>query len=238
MIYKVISTGSDGNAVLLNGDMLIDCGVPYKMVEPYIRDIKLGLLTHIHGDHFRPSTVAMLARMRPSLRWCAPAWMAQPLIDAGVMRGCIDVIKPGPQGRLVYCIGDKAVVVAAEELQHNVPNVGYKLRIGDEWVFYATDTGTLDGISAKNYDMYLIEANHTQMEITQRLMEKLQAGEYAYEYKAAENHLSKEQATDWLLENVGPNSEYQFLHQHKGGLEDGCNIQDDIPDLLDGQQGG
>lgn len=219
MIYKVLATGSDGNAVLIHGDVLIDIGVPYKTIEPVIRDIKIVLLTHIHGDHFRPSTVGMLSRMRPAIRWCSPEWMVQPLIDAGVRRGCIDVIKPGET--ISYTIDRAAsLLITPVELRHNVPNVGYKITINNERVFYATDTGSLEGITAPDFDLYLIEANHTQLEIAERIMEKLKAGEYAYEYKAAENHLSREQATDWLVENVGPHSEYQFLHMHKGGTED------------------
>ena len=32
---KVISTGSKGNAVLLNDEILIDCGVPFRELEPW-----------------------------------------------------------------------------------------------------------------------------------------------------------------------------------------------------------
>ena len=173
MIYKILATGSTGNAVLLNGTILIDIGVPYKVVEPYIRDISLVLLTHIHGDHFRPSTVGMLARMRPAIRWGCCEWMVQPLIDAGVMRQQIDVYTPGEVGIYTgFC------VIFPEELRHNVPNCCWHVNFpkSNERVFYATDTGTLDEIKAPDYDLYLIEANHTQLEITQRLMEKLEAG--------------------------------------------------------------
>lgn len=33
--YNIISTGSDGNATILEDFVLVDCGVPYKAVEPY-----------------------------------------------------------------------------------------------------------------------------------------------------------------------------------------------------------
>lgn len=35
MKCKVISTGSKGNAVIVNDEILVDCGVPYEMIEPY-----------------------------------------------------------------------------------------------------------------------------------------------------------------------------------------------------------
>ena len=46
---KVISTGSKGNAVLLNDEILIDCGVPFRELEPYCKGLRLVLLTHVHG---------------------------------------------------------------------------------------------------------------------------------------------------------------------------------------------
>ena len=36
---KVISTGSKGNAVLLNDEILIDCGVPFRELEPYCKGL-------------------------------------------------------------------------------------------------------------------------------------------------------------------------------------------------------
>ena len=44
---------------------------------------------------------------------------------------------------------------------------------------------------------------------------KRAAGQYAYEFKAAENHLSREQTEDWLYQNMGPRSLYAFLHGHE-----------------------
>lgn len=73
----------------------------------------------------------------------------------------------------------------------------------------------MDAISAKDYTLYLLEANHTKAEIEARIADKLSRGEFAYEVRAAQNHLSQEQALDWLSRNAGPNSKVVFLHQHK-----------------------
>lgn len=200
---------------MIQGGILIDCGVSFRKLGPYEKQIRLVLLTHQHGDHFKPRTVAVLSYDRPALRWGCCAWMVQPLVDAGVDRRKIDVLFPGG----IYRYNGLAEI-SPERLPHNVPNCGYRIKIGAERLFYATDCGTLDGIEAKNYGLYLIEANHTKAEIEARIAEKLEAGQFAYEYAAAQNHLSREQAMDWLSENAGPNSMYQFLHQHhdrKGG---------------------
>ena len=83
-----------------------------------------------------------------------------------------------------------------------------------ERIFNATDSGTLDSVSAKNYDYYFVEANHTKEDLEARIKAKKAAGVYAYEYEAKRNHLSQEQAENWLYQQMGPNSRYVFLHRH------------------------
>lgn len=136
-----------------------------------------------------------------------------PLLEAGVDERRIDVMEPG----VWYNHPSLWLSVSPVSLTHDVPNCGYRICMGEERLFYATDTGTLDGIQAKDYDLYLIEANHTRAELEARLRAKQEAGEYAYEVKAAENHLSLDQAQNWIYANIGPRGQYAFLHQHSGG---------------------
>ena len=49
MEYDVISTGSQGNAVVINREILIDLGVPFKSLKDVYKGLKLVLLTHIHS---------------------------------------------------------------------------------------------------------------------------------------------------------------------------------------------
>ena len=214
MTYNVISTGSKGNAVIINDQILIDCGVPYKPLKPYVKSLKLVLLTHIHSDHFKPSTARALHQERPTLRFGCCEWMVGPLLDAGVDKRVIDVLNPykGSDSAVLY---KGLAVIHPDFIPHNVPNCAWHIFDGKEHLFYATDTGTLDGIEAKNYDLYLVEANHTRAELEARMAEKLEKGEFSYETAAAANHLSREQAEDWIYQNIGPNGRYAFLHQHQ-----------------------
>lgn len=212
MTYNIIATGSSGNAVVIDGCILIDCGVPFKSLAPVINDIKLVLLTHIHKDHFKPSTAAAIHRRRPTVRFGCCEWMVAPLLDAGVSKRMIDVYD-FDSGRF-YGSG-LPYAIETEPLTHNVPNCGYRIFGPDgDRLFYATDTGTLDGITAKDYDLYLIEANHTRADLEARAAEKQTAGVYAYEVEAAKNHLSQEQAMDWIYQNIGTKGRYVFLHGH------------------------
>lgn len=216
MTYNIIGSGSSGNATIVFDHILIDCGVPFVKIAAYVKEIQLVLLTHGHGDHFKPSTVRMLHDIRPTVRWACCEWMALSLLDAGVDPRHIDVLEPDRN----YEYG--TIWVEPFEVPHNVPNCGWKVYrtgctpFGKQWcekLFYATDACSLDGITAENFDLYMIECNHRQEEIQARIAEKQSRGEYAYEVEAARNHLSWEQAMSWLAEN-GPNSKFIPMHQH------------------------
>lgn len=210
MNYNIISTGSQGNAVIIDGKIMIDCGVPWKMVRPFSRKLQLVLLTHEHGDHFRPSTVKKLSCERPGIRWGCCRWMVDLLLEAGINEKQIDVLEIGED----YCYSN-LIRVTPEKLSHNVPNCGYHIQIDGEYMFYATDTGNLDGVQAKGYDLYMIEANHSREEILARIRAKSSSGVYAYEMDVIRNHLSVEQANDFIYRNAKPTSEYVYLHQHR-----------------------
>ena len=215
MTFDVIATGSTGNAVVINSNILIDVGVPFKALEPVKKDLKLVLLTHSHGDHFKPRTVRALHKERPTLRWGCCEWMVGPLLEAGVDKRVIDVANadvPGDTSKALIYNG--LAIVRPEPLVHDVPNCGWHISSSKENLFYATDTATLDGIEAKDYDLYMIEANHTREELEARARAKMEKGEFSYEVRAAANHLSQEQALDWLYQQIGPHSQYVFLHQH------------------------
>ncbi|MFA5407984.1 MAG: MBL fold metallo-hydrolase, partial [Bacilli bacterium] len=69
MNYNIIATGSRGNAVVIEEDILIDCGVSFRKLKDYYKQFKIVLLTHIHADHFNKTTIKTLAKERPALRF-------------------------------------------------------------------------------------------------------------------------------------------------------------------------
>ena len=48
MTYEIIETGSTGNAVVINENIMIDCGVSWKKIQPHAKKLKQVLLTHKH----------------------------------------------------------------------------------------------------------------------------------------------------------------------------------------------
>lgn len=204
MHYSIINTGSDGNCTIVNEILAIDMGVSYKKLSPYVDKLQLVLLTHIHGDHFNKSTIRKLAINRPTLKFGCCEWLVQELLSCGVSKNNVHVYDIGTK----YNYGSFSLIPI--KLYHDVPQCGYRLFMNNEKLIYATDTNTLDGIKALEYDVYLIEGNYeNEKELRSR-------SDNDYYFNRVKNtHLGKEYATNWLLENMGLNSIYEFMHQHK-----------------------
>lgn len=209
MTVDVVASGSSGNFVVLNEVIGLDCGVPYKLVEPYAKNLKFVFSTHSHRDHLLQSTVGRLATERPLCRFAGGPFLECDFIRSGVPKRQIDVLEPNTR----YDYG--LFQVEPVELHHDVPCYGLKIFMGGEKAIYAVDTGSMDGITAKDYNLYMIESNHAESGIAARIAEKQSRGEFAYEQRAAKYHMSHEQAIAWLAENAGLNSKYILLHQHK-----------------------
>lgn len=218
MEYRIISTGSKGNAVILNDEILIDCGVSYKAIKPYVKGLKLVLLTHIHSDHFKPETIRKLANERPTLRFGCGKWLLKDLVKCVPKRN-IDIYFENAINQ--YADDLKIIMIPTK---HNVENCAYKIYTGSRKIFYATDCNNLDGITAKNFDLYMIEANYEEHEIQERIAEKEASGQYVYEYQVLRNHLSKAKADEFIIANAGENSRFVYLHGHEGTGCCGCPI--------------
>lgn len=217
MNVKVIQSGSDGNCTVVEYAVALDMGVPFYKISPFSKLLKVVFIGHEHGDHFKTTTIKNLAQMRPMLRFCCGEFLVPKLLFAGVRMRNIDIMHPGK----VLDYGD--FKIEPIELYHDVPTYGCKLYFGDKKLCYIVDTGSLEGIEAKGFDYYLVEANHMTADIEERANEKISVGEYAYEIRAAENHLSYEQTMDWLTEQMGTNSLWIPMHRHvtRGGGDNG-----------------
>ena len=204
MNFNILNSGSDGNGVIIEDIILIDFGVSFKKLEDYYKRLKIVLLTHIHGDHFNKKTISKLAIERPTLRFGCCEWLVKDLIECGVNKKNIDVYETGK----TYSY--KTFKVIPIKLYHDVPQCGYKLRLGVNKLIYATDTNKIEHIEAKNYDYYFIEGNYEdEEELHSRAVNDF------YEDRVKKTHLSKVQATEWLMKNMGKNSKYIFMHEHK-----------------------
>ena len=49
MEYKILASCSSGNAVIIRDIILIDCGISFKRLQKYYKNLRIVLLTHIHS---------------------------------------------------------------------------------------------------------------------------------------------------------------------------------------------
>ena len=138
------------------------------------------------------------------LRFACCEWLLEPLLELGIDRNKIDVCDIGKKYNYGYF---KIVPI---KLFHDVENAGWRIFYKNYKAIYATDTYTLEGIKAIEYDYYLIEGNYEDVEEL-----KQRAKDNYYMTRVQRTHLSKEYARNWLLDNMGLKSVYEFMHQHK-----------------------
>ena len=203
---KVISSGSEGNAVIYNNAIMVDCGVSLKSLQEVKRSLKIVLLTHKHGDHLKLRTLQRLQAERPTLRVACGDFLLEEL-------PCIkniDVLQVGK----IYDYG--AFKVSPVKLYHDVPNFGWRIFLPNgQKIFHATDTVHLEGISAKGYDLYAIEHNYCEEYIQQAIEEARANGEYTHAYGNINTHLSIQQARAFIETNRKESSEVLELHKSR-----------------------
>ena len=203
---KVISSGSEGNAVIYNNVIMVDCGVSLKALQEVKRSLKIVLLTHKHSDHLKIRTLQRLQAERPTLRVACGAFLLEEL-------PCIkniDVLQVGK----IYDYG--AFKVSPVKLYHDVPNFGWRIFLPNgQKIFHATDTVHLEGISAKGYDLYAIEHNYCEEYIQQAIEEARANGEYTHAYGNINTHLSIQQARAFIEANRKESSEVLELHKSR-----------------------
>ena len=204
-MYNVLSSGSSGNCIIYHKTIAVDMGVSFSMIKPYVNDLQIVLLTHIHGDHFNISTIKKLAFERPTLRFACGEFLADKL--QGIRN--IDILEAGK----IFDYGSFKISPVA--LYHDVPNFGYRIFKGDHKTIHITDTFTLEGISAKDYDLYCIESNYNEDTIFESIDRKKAKGHFAYQEGAINSHLSEQQARDFIFKNRGEHSKTLRLHESK-----------------------
>ncbi|WP_454999822.1 MBL fold metallo-hydrolase [Capnocytophaga gingivalis] len=205
-IAKVINSGSEGNAVIYNNAIMVDCGVSLKALQEVKRSLKIVLLTHKHSDHLKIRTLQRLQAERPTLRVACGDFLLEEL-------PCIkniDVLQVGK----IYDYG--AFKVSPVKLYHDVPNFGWRIFLPNgQKIFHATDTVHLEGITAKGYDLYAIEHNYCEEYIQQAIEEARANGEYTHAYGNINTHLSIQQARAFIEANRKESSEVLELHKSR-----------------------
>ena len=204
-ICNVLSSGSHGNCVVYHETIMLDIGVPFKNIEHLKNDIQLIILTHEHGDHINISALRKICFERPSLRVGCGYFMLKHL--EGIKN--VDVYESGK----TYDYG--SFKVCPVTLYHDVKTFGYRIFKDNHKTIHITDTAHLEGITAKDYDLYAIESNYDCENIEERIKQTEISGGYAYQRNSINSHLSHQQAKDFIFKNKKESSKIVRLHESK-----------------------
>ena len=194
MIFKTISSSSKGNCFLID-ELIIDIGLSYKQTKPHLNGVKYILLTHIHGDHFNPSTVRKIVANHEDINFICCDYMERELLKIGVTEDRIKTVVIGSYIRI------DDYIIAPIRAYHDVDNCGYRIARNGLKHLHITDTVTLEGIEAINYDSASIECNHDESKALELIQEAKENGEFSHLTGAMNSHLSVQQTIEFCKEN-------------------------------------
>lgn len=215
-ILNIVSSSSSGNCYIYNQDLMIDIGVSFAKIKSYLGNIKLLCLTHQHQDHINKKTLKRLIFEKPTIKIICGKWLVKILVEIGINKQNIYVLDLNKK----YDLG-KYIIQLVPAI-HDVENCGYKIIIKKDnyKIFHITDTSNLQGIEAKNYNFFSIEANYSEELLKKHIEECEDENMLYYLNRVPYTHLSQEQANNFLIENMGDNSKYEYIHQSSYNFEE------------------
>lgn len=194
MNFKTIETGSGGNCFLID-NLMIDLGLSYTKTKQYLEMVNSILLTHIHGDHFNKDTIRKVFVNHDHIKFVCGEWLREKLLRIGVDEDRIIVVEFGK----VYELGECKIspIIA----YHDVENCGYRI-MKDGWKhIHITDTASLEGIEAVNYNSASIECNHHYERALELIREAKENDEFSHLRGAMNSHLSVDKTIRFCKEN-------------------------------------
>lgn len=208
MKYNIISSSSAGNSIVVEDIILLDAGVSFSKLKPYLKKIKLIFISHSHKDHLNRTTIKHIAFEYPTIKYICGSIEAIGIIkECGVKPKNIYFLKPYKK----YNLG--LLKVKLEELIHDKHNCALKWEYKGKKGIYMVDTASTNNIVAKDYDLYLIEANYKEKELKKHRKECEDPNKLYYFDRVVKSHLSYENANTFLIENMGKNSVYEYIHK-------------------------
>ena len=214
--YNIIGSSSKGNAIIIENKLLLDCGVSYKRLKKYLKDIKLIFISHVHKDHLLPTSIKQIAYNYPNIKYVTGS-------DDVIYKLSKCGVKPFQMFRLKsnvwYDLG--IIKVRLEEVTHDVPNHCLKWKYNNEKGIYIVDTANVDNIKAKNYDLYLIESNYNEEILNEHIRNCEDKNQLIYLQRVPYTHLSFNKANSFLVENMGDNSNFEYIHKSNYNFEEG-----------------
>lgn len=215
---KIIGTGSSGNSIVIDDKILIDAGLTWKALHPYLeRKITAIFITHEHGDHCNPAIFSKIAQKRPAL-------LKATYVNKSTYRKL-----DNRANKAAKLIPEKNILengtvinlkrrstsyqVETYKLVHDVENYGFvitNIETGKKLI-HATDTETMKYAPGGKYDTLLIEGNYEE----ERLDNAVVHGTLEEKARAMRNirHLSIQEMEDFVKAHSHSESIVIQLHE-------------------------
>ena len=209
MKNNVIASSSAGNAILLENGILLDCGIPYSKIKPYLKNIKAIFISHLwlHLDHCKDSTIKKIVFEYPNIKFITNEVNTTHLVEIGVNKRNIFALKLEKWYDIGIC------KVRLDYLIHDKPNCSLKINQNGYKLIYIVDTSSIDHIEAKDYDFAYIEGNYLDdEELNKKIEQDKLNNKYSHYERVKKTHLSQLKALNFIQKNNIKN--YEFIHQH------------------------
>lgn len=146
------------------------------------------------------------------IKFVCREWLVDELIKLNVSKKNIYVLKD----RKTYDLGK--FTIKPIETYHDVSNTSYLINFKPNTMYYATDTCELPNDEClKGLNYYFIEANYNEELLEEHINQTLESedseNKLFYLNRVKMTHLSDTQCNDFLISNMGNNSQYVKLHQ-------------------------
>lgn len=181
--YRILSTGSIGNAVRIR-NIMIDCGIAFSKMKDELYKCQYLLITHDHQDHVKPAVLNKIVEMFPNIEIYSTYKVAR----------INDAVTAINTDYLPIWLQKAGCNLWAVPVPHNTLCFGYVLRFEDLDVIYATDlknTEELDRFSDDagiRYDYTFLEANYDETKL--RMLGDSWHGQYNAYVDSSERHLA------------------------------------------------
>lgn len=209
MKYQIIGSSSKGNCIVVEEVLMLDCGVSYKKIKSVLNRVKLIFISHDHKDHLNSKTVKQIIYNFPNIKFLTGSkYVVLELTQVGVLPKNVIVLNEYKW----YNLG--MINVRLQPLTHDTPNYALNWVLNDKKGLYIVDTANVDNIiDAKDYDLYLIENNYQEKLLKEHIDNCTDESMLYYLNRVPKTHLSNEKANTFLIENMGKNSIFEYIHQ-------------------------
>jgi phosphoribosyl 1,2-cyclic phosphodiesterase len=178
---------------------MIDIGVSYKEVKEYLYDIKYLLITHIHSDHVKPSTLNRIKKEFPKITVIGNYEIAQ--------KFGVDIVCNAN-----FEVETEDYTFLPFDAVHDVICYGYTWKVDGMNIIYCTDTNTLEYAPDLKYDYLFLESNYDKVKLEQvKFSRKIGYDAYG---SSLGRHLSTKASRDfYFLHRKSRESKWIELHK-------------------------